>query len=79
MKQVMGLLTARFIQIGGIDFLDGRVVVGLAVNSFLVVCIEGIGTLCADVFKGADFCKLLGLAAAVDAAAGACHYFDKVI
>ena len=78
-QQVMGFLASGFAKVGGVELLDGGVLVGLADGVIYVTVVEHLCAESADIHGVADIARLLGLAAAVYTAAGASHDLDKVV
>ena len=78
-QQLVGLLAAGLAQELHIHLLHQQVLVALADGAALVLVVKGLGTQGLDVGEVAHRGGLDGLAAAVDAAAGAGHDLDEVI
>lgn len=79
MEKLVSKFRARSAEISGVDFLDGRVLVGLADRIVLIKVIENLGTLGTDIREVADIGVNLRLTAAVDAAAWASHDLNEII
>ena len=74
----MCLVAARFFKVIFVNFFDHGVFVRFANGFSGVVIIKGCGTQGFIIGKAANSCRLVGLAAAVNAAAWATHNFNKV-
>lgn len=79
MQNLMGLFTAGLAQILLIHLFYQRIVVALPQGHALVLVVEGLGPQSLQVGEIAHICRLGGLSAAVDAAAGTGHDLDKVV
>ena len=79
MEQMVRFLASGLTKVGGVELLDGRILVGLADGVGRIAVVENLGSEGADIGGIADVSGLLGLSAAVDAAAGTSHNFNKVV
>ena len=79
MKQLVRLMASRFTQVGFVQFLDSRVLMGFTQLAGSVDVIESLGADSADIGKVADAGVNLRLSAAVDTAAWASHNLDEMI
>ena len=79
MQQVVGLLASGLAKISGIEFLDSRILMGLADGVSCIAVVENLSSESPNIGSIAYIAWLLRLSAAVDAAAGTSHNFNKVV
>ena len=78
-EQVVGFFASGLSQVSGVELLDSRILMGLTDWVGCIYIVEHLCAQAADIRGVAYVSGLLGLTAAVYAAAGASHDFDEVI